>query len=116
MKRILGLALSLALFSIPMLAAKNSQVFYVPSDVRIGSTQLREGRIDVTWTASSGSQVQLTIKTPDGKTITVPAQMTEEKHNAASVMTSGAKGAMHLEGFRTKTASFIIQDAPKSTK
>jgi len=116
MKRILGLGLVLALFSLPMLAAKNSQVFYVPANVRIGDTQVPEGRIDVTWTAAAGSQVQLTIKTQNGKTMTVPASVIEEKHNAASVMTSVAGGVLQVQGFRTKTASFVIQDVPKSTK
>lgn len=36
MKRILGLGLFLARFSLPLLAAKNSGTFLLPSDVRVG--------------------------------------------------------------------------------
>jgi hypothetical protein len=36
MKRFIGLGFLLALFSIPLLAAKSSHVFLLPSDVRVG--------------------------------------------------------------------------------
>jgi len=68
MKRILGLGLFLALLSLPLLAAKNSETFLLPSEGRVGDSTLPEGHCNVTWTDVSGSQVQLTIKTEDKKT------------------------------------------------
>jgi hypothetical protein len=73
MRRILGFALLFILSSVTLMAAKNSQTFYLSSDVRAGSVQLPRGICEVTWSTPSGSRVQLTIKTDDKKTVTVPS-------------------------------------------
>jgi phenolic acid decarboxylase len=120
MKRILGLGLLLALFSLPLLAAKNSAVFVLAFDVRVGDIQLPQGHWNVTWTETSGSQVQLTIKAGDKKretkTITIPAQVIQGKQSNATVGTVVLNGVRYLKEIQTKEARFIIQDAPNDVK
>jgi phenolic acid decarboxylase len=115
MKRVSAIVFLSALFSLPLLAGTNSQKFLLPSDVRIGDTQLREGHCEVVWTQPAGSQVQLTIKTEDQKTITVPAQMVEGKQLDVAVQTFVANGVTYVREFDTKKARFIVQD-PKDVK
>lgn len=113
MKRILGLGLFLALFSLPLIAAKNSETFLLPSEVRVGNATLPEGHCTITWTEASGSQVQLTIKTADKKTITIPARV-EGKQLGGEVETAVSNGVTYLLAFHSRNATFIIQDAPKT--
>jgi hypothetical protein len=116
MKRTLQIALSLALFSLPLLAANNSQEFLLPSTVRIGDAQFPEGHCKVTWTQPSGSQVQLTIKAEGQKTITLPARVIDEKHNSAAVQTFVANGVTYVKEFDTKNARFIVEEPAQGTK
>lgn len=116
MKRISRIALVLVLSSLPLFAAKNSQEFLLPSNVRIGDAQLPEGHCSVAWTQASGSQVQLTIKTEDQKTITIPARVVEGKQATVAVQTFVANGVTYVQEFDTKTARFIVQDPTKGTK
>ncbi|HTZ81723.1 MAG TPA: hypothetical protein VMB66_00940 [Candidatus Acidoferrales bacterium] len=116
MKRVLGVALLLALFSLPLFAAKNSQEFVLPSNVHIGDAQVAGGHCKVAWSQPSGSQVQLTIKTDDQKTITVPAQKIEGKQGSVSVQTFVANGVTYVQEFDTKDARFVVQDPGKGTK
>lgn len=113
MKRILGLGLLLALSFVPLFAAKNSQVFLLPSDVRVGDIQLREGHCTVRWTEMTGSQVQLTIKTEDNKTVTIPAKVIVGKQRDTGVETMVANGVTYLLAFHSADATFVVQDAPK---
>jgi hypothetical protein len=113
MKRTSELLLFFALFSLPLLAAKNSETFVLPSEVRVGDTTLPEGHCKVTWTDASGPQVQLTIKMDEGKkTITVPARV-EAKYPGGGAETVVSNGVRYLVAFHTKNATFIIQDPPK---
>jgi phenolic acid decarboxylase len=116
MKRILGIVLLLVSCSLPLLAGNNSQGFVLPSDVRIGDAQLPAGHCEVAWTQPSGSQVQLTIKTEDRKTITVPEQVVEAKQGSVAVQTVVANGVTYVKEFDTKNARFIIQDPAQGTK
>lgn len=116
MKQVLGIALLLALFSLPLFAAKNSQEFVLPSNVRIGDAQLAGGHCQVAWTQASGSQVQLTIKTEDRKTITVPAQKIEAKRGSVAVQTFVSNGVTYVQEFDTKDARFVVQDPGQGTK
>lgn len=114
MKRILGLGVLLVLFSLPLFAAKNSETFVLPSEVRIGDTTLPEGHCKVTWTDASGSQVQLTIKMEENKkTVTIPARVVEGKPLSGGAETVVSNGTRYLVAFHAKNATFIIQDAPK---
>src|ERR1700758_3715607 len=115
MRRILGFALLFILSSVTLMAAKNSQTFYLSSDVRAGNVQLPRGICEVTWSTTSGSRVQLTIKTDDKKTVTVPALMVEEKGDRAGVVTSVVNGITYLVEFHTRDAKFIFENATKAS-
>src|ERR1700679_2620061 len=79
-KYTLGLVLSVICFSLSMYAAKNSEEFILPTDVRIGDIQVPHGPCDVTWTKASESQVLLTVRMDGRKPITLRARMVEVKH------------------------------------
>jgi hypothetical protein len=67
MKRILRLAVSAMVLSATVMAAQNSQTFYLATAARAGKVQLPRGICEVTWSALSGSRVRLSIKAEDGK-------------------------------------------------
>ena len=116
MKRILALALLFVLSSAALIAAKNSQTFYLSSDVRAGNVQLPRGICEVTWSTSSGSQVQLTIKTEDKKTVTVPARMVEGRQSETGTLTSVANGVTYLNELHTRNAKFIFENGTEALK
>lgn len=117
MKRILGLAVVLWMVSsLPLLAAKKSQTFLLPTDVRIGNVQLPQGHCNVTWIEASGSQVELTIKTEDKKTITIPARMVEANLSEVGVTTFVDKGVTYLQDFHTTKETFILPGTPSIPK
>ena len=109
MRRILGTAILFLFCSAALLAAKNAQTFYLPTQVQAGNTQIPRGICEVTWGQPTGSQVQLTIKTEDRRTITIPARMVEEKENESGIVTLVENGVTYLQEFRTKNARFILQ-------
>lgn len=117
MKRILGVALLFMLSSVALVAAKNSQIFYLSTDVRAGSFQLTHGTCEVTWnTTTSGSLVQLTFKTEDKKTVTVPAHMVEGKQDRAGTVTNVVGGVTYLVELHTKNAKFIFDSGTEASK
>ena len=116
MRRILGFGLLFILSSVALMAAKNSQTFYLSSDVRAGNVQLPRGICEVTWSTSSGSRVQLTIKTDDKKTVTVPAQMVEGKEDRAGLVTSVVNGVTYLNEIHTRNAKFIFENGTEASK
>ena len=113
MRRILGFALSF-LSPMTLMAAKNSQTFYLSSDVRAGSVQLPRGICEVTWSTSSGPRVQLTIETDDEKTVTLPAVMVKGKEDRAGVVTSVVNGVTYLVELHTRTAKFVFEKGAAS--
>ena len=116
MRRILGFALLFILSSVTLMAAKNSQTFYLSSSVRAGSVQLPRGICEVTWNTSSGSRVQLTIKTDDKKTVMVPALMVEGKDDRAGVVTSVVNGVTYLVEIHTRNAKFVFENGTEASK
>src|SRR5215469_11991328 len=108
MKRIFGIALIFMLSSAALMAAKNSQTFYLSTDVHAANVQLPRGRCEVAWSTPSGSQVQLTIKTEDKKTVTVPARMVEGKQDRTGTVTNVVGGVTYLLELHTKNAKFIF--------
>ena len=116
MRRILGFALLFILSSVTLMAAKNSQTFYLSSDVRAGNVQLPRGICEVTWSATSESRVQLTIKTDDKKTVTVPARMVEGKEERAGVVTSVVNGVTYLVEIHTRDAEFFFENGTEASK
>jgi len=116
MRRIFGFALLFILSSVTLMAAKNSQTFYLVSDVRAGNVQLPRGICEVTWSTTSGSRVQLTIKTDDKKTVTVPALMVGGKEGRAGVVTSVVNGVTHLVELHTRNAKFVFENSTEASK
>ena len=116
MRRILGFVLLLILSSVTLMAAKNSQTFYLNSDVRAGNVQLPRGICEVTWSTTSGSRVQLTITTDDKKTVTVPALMVEGKEDRAGVVTSVVNGVTYLVELHTRNAKFVFDNGTEASK
>ena len=116
MKCTLGLVFLLICFSSPAFAAKNSQAFILPADVRIGDIQIPHGPCDVTWTEPSGSQVLLIIKTEGRNPITLPARMVEVKHPKSGVTTFVDSGVTYLQDFHTADHTFILIGTPGQAK
>jgi hypothetical protein len=116
MRRILGFALLFILSSVTLMAAKNSQTFYLSSAVTAGNVQLPRGICEVTWSTTSGSRVQLTIKTDDKKTVTVPALMVEGKEDKADVVTSVANGVTYLVELHSRNAKFVFENGTEASK
>ena len=116
MRRILGLALLFILSAVTLMAAKNSQTFYLSSDVRAGNVQLPRGICEVTWGTPSRSQVQLTIRTDDKKTVTVPAHMVQGKEDGTGVVTSVVNGVTYLVELHTRNAKFVFENGTEASK
>jgi hypothetical protein len=116
MRRILGFGLLLFLSSLPLFAAKNSQEFVLPPNLRVGEIELPQDYCEVTWTTTSGAKVQLTIKGQGKKTITIPARMVEERHNEVGVETYALNGITYLQELHTTKETFIVQDPPSGMK
>lgn len=116
MKYTLGLVLLVTCFSLPMLAAKNSQEFILPTEVRIGDIQIQHGPCNVTWTESPGSQVVLTIKTEGRNPITLPARMIEVKHPKSGITTFVDNGVTYIQDFHTADHTFLLIGTPGGAK
>ena len=116
MRRVVGFALLFILCSVTLTAAKNSQTFYLSSDVRAGNVELPRGICEVTWITTSASRVQLTIKTDDKKTVTVPAHMVEGKEDRAGAVTSVVNGVTYLVELHTRTAKFVFDNGTEASK
>jgi hypothetical protein len=115
-RRILGQVLLSMLFSVTLMAATDSQTFYLATPVRAGNVQLPRGICEVTWNPASGSRVQLTIKTEDEKTITVPVRMVEGKQDRTGVITSVVNGVTYLDELHARNARFIFQNSKENPK
>ena len=116
MRRVLGFALLFILSSVTLMAAKNSQTFYLSSDVRAGNVELPRGICEVTWSTPSGSRVELTIKMDDKKTVTVPAVMVEGKEEKGGVVTSVVNGVTYLVELHTRNAKFVFENGGAASK
>jgi hypothetical protein len=113
MKRFIGFASLLVLFSVPAFAARNSQTVTLSESVKVGSTQVPAGDYKVTWTGS-GSTAQVTLA-HNGKTlVTVPARVVEEKHNATGFTTTARDGPTVLESFELNNCSLVLEGVPSS--
>ena len=110
MRRILGFALLSILFWATVMAAQNSQTFYLASATRAGNIQLPRGIYEVTWSAPSKSRVTLTIKTEDKKTFKILSRVIEGKQARIGVVTSVVDGVSYLQELHTSNAKFILQN------
>ena len=118
MKRSWGIALLLLLTScsLPLAAAKHSQGFVLPVEVRVGDLRIPQGQYSLTWTEPSGSQVQLTIKGDGKKSITIPARLIAEKHPQAGLTTLNESGVTYLQDFHTTNETFLLSGTPSAPK
>jgi hypothetical protein len=110
MKRILGFALLSILFSATVMAAQNSQTFYLAAPARAGNVQLPRGIYEVTWSAPSKSRVTLIIKTEDEKTFKILSRVIVGKQDRIGVVTSVVDGVSYLQELHTSYAKFILQN------
>jgi hypothetical protein len=88
MRLVLRFALLTILFSATVMAAQNSQTFYLATAARAGNIQLPRGIYEVTWRAPLKSRVTLTIKTEDEKTFKILSRVIEGKQDRTGVVTS----------------------------
>ncbi len=112
MKRSFGLALALALFSLPVFAAKQPATVTIPTPVQIGSTKVPAGDYKLTWTGS-GANVQGTLSRKDKAVATFAAKEIDEKGYAA-VETLSKGGASILRAIQLNDLRFELQDATQS--
>ena len=112
MKRLFGYALMLTLVAAPSFAAKNSQSVNFATPVKVGTTELPAGDVKVSWTGT-GDNVQVTLA-QNGKTVTVPAKLVEEKHSHKGYLVNNAGGSQQLESIQLSNVSLQIQGASAS--
>ena len=116
MRRILGFALLSILFSATVMAAQNSQTFYLATAARAGNTELPRGIYEVTWSAPLKSRVTLTIKTEDERTFKILSRVIEGKQDRTGVVTSVVNGVSYLQELHTSNAKFILQNEIEGPK
>lgn len=116
MRRIVWLALLLLVSSGVLAAAENSQTFYLSSEVRAGNVKLPRGICEVTWSTPSGTQVHLTVRTDDQKTVVLPARMVEGKQERSGVVTTVVNGVVYLVELHTRNAKFIFENDKEAPK
>ena len=115
MRRILGIVL-ISILPITVVAAQNSQTFYLASATRAGSNQLSRGIYEVSWSSPSKSRVTLTIKAEDEKTFKVFARVVEGKQARTGVVTSVVDGVQYLLELDTNNAKFVLQNTKEGSK
>jgi hypothetical protein len=116
MRRALGFALLSILFSATVMAAQNSQTFYLATPARAGNIQLPRGIYEVTWSVPTKSHMMLTIRTEDAKTFKIPSRVIEGKQNRIGVVTSVVGGVSYLQELHTSNARFILQNGIEGSK
>ena len=116
MRRILRFALLSTLFSATMMAAQNSQTFYLATAARAGNIQRPRGIYEVTWSDPTKSRVTLTIKTEDEKTFKILSRVIEGKQDRTGVVTSVVDGVSYLRELHTSNAKFILQNGIEGFK
>ena len=112
MKRLFGYALMLALVAAPAFAAKNSQSLSIAQSVKVGSTEIPAGDVKVTWTGT-GDNVQVTLA-ENGKSISIPAKVVEEKHSHRGYTVNRANGADQLQSIQLSNVSLQFESPSAS--
>ena len=112
MKRLFGYALILALTTAPAFAAKNSESVNFAQPVKVGSTEIPAGDCKVTWNGT-GDSVQVTIA-QNGKTVTIPARVVDEKHTHKGYVVSREGGADQLQTIQLSNVSLQLDSATAS--
>lgn len=112
MKRLFAYALVLALTAAPAFAAKNSQSVNFAQAVKVGSTEIPAGDVKVTWTGT-GDSVQVTLA-ENGKAITVPAKLVEEKHAHKGYVVNRINDGDQLEAIQLSNISLQLESPAAS--
>lgn len=112
MKRLFGYALMLALAAAPAFAAKNSQSLSLAQAVKVGTTEFPAGDCKVTWTGT-GDKAQVTLA-QNGKTVTVPAKVVEEKHGHTGYVVNRIDGADQLQSIQFRNVSVQLEGSAAS--
>lgn len=113
MKRLIAVATLVAAFSLPALAAKNSENVSVPSPVKAGATQIAPGDYEVTWTGT-GSDVQVTFARYKKIIATFPAKLVQETNKNVGLETDSRSGTDVLHAIRMHNLTLVIGAAPSS--
>jgi hypothetical protein len=113
MKRLFGYALMLTLTAAPAFAAKNSQSVNFAAPVKVGSTEIPAGDVKVTWNGT-GDNVQVTLAAQNGKTLTIPAKLVEEKHEHKGYIVNREGGADQLQTIQLSKVSLQLEGATAS--
>lgn len=114
MKRILGCALILGLFSIPGFAASNSKNVTFPDKLTVGTTQLPAGDYKVTWTGT-GPTVQVNFMQKNVHhplTVTVPAKLATVQDGHTGLTIDNKNGVDTLESIQLNKINLMLGDAP----
>jgi hypothetical protein len=110
MKR-LGVGLLALAFTFTAYAAQKSKTVDFGQSVRVGSTNLPAGSVEVSWTGT-GSDAQLTFA-PNGKNpITVPAQIIDEKNPETAISSINVNGVQYLQEVLLKDVTLVVRNAP----
>jgi hypothetical protein len=112
MKRLFGYALMLTLTAAPAFAAKNSQSVNFAQPVKVGSTEIPAGEVKVTWNGT-GDNVQVTLA-ENGKTLTIPAKLVEEKHDRKGYTVNREGGIDQLQTIQLSNVSLQLESATAS--
>lgn len=114
MKRILGCALILGLFSIPGFAASNSKTVTLPEQLTVGATQLPAGDYKVTWTGTAPT-VQVKFEQKGAYhplTATVPAKLVDVQNGHSGLTIEDKNGVNTLQVIQLDKINLVLGDAP----
>jgi len=114
MKRFFAFAFVFALVSIPSFAASKSSTVRFTSDVTVGSSKLPAGEYKLTYDGTAPN-VQVTLVQKGAShpvTATVPAKLTEQKHEQVSMTTNSANGGNLLQTVQLKNVTLEFSSAP----
>ena len=112
MKRLFAYALVLTLAAAPAFAAKNSQSLNFATPVKVGTTEIPTGDAKVTWNGT-GDNVQVTIA-QNGKTLTIPAKLVDEKHSHKGYVVNREGGVDQLQTIQLSNVSLQLESATAS--
>ena len=116
MRCTLGSAFLSILFSATVMAAQNSQTFYLATAARAGNIQLPRGIYEATWNEPLKSRATLTIKTEGEKTFKILSRVIEGKQDRIGVVTSVVDGVSYLQELHTSNAKFVLQNGIEGSK
>ena len=76
--------------------------------MKVGSTEIPAGDVKVTWNGT-GDNVQVTLA-ENGKTLTIPAKLVEEKHTHKGYIVSREGGSDQLETIQLSNVSLQLEE------